>query len=130
MSMKRRIAQIAAGIILAVVVSGSVVLGGLVWHVRQSVQEHCRVAQEVHSHPGDDVAALTDFVKSQSHPLAERNKAIWALGHLGDGRALAVLESVYTGELCIHDEILCQYELEKAIKACGGTPIPLRKAKH
>ena len=45
-------------------------------------------------------------------------------------RSLPVLEAVYTGEPCDHEEVLCQYELEKAIKRCGGTPTPPRKTKR
>jgi hypothetical protein len=65
-------------------------------------------------------------MQSDVHSLKERNLAIWALGRLGDRSALPALRTAYTGELCRHDTILCQYELEKAIRRCGGTPKPAR----
>jgi len=106
-------------------------LGVMVWHIRQSVRDNCRAAQQAHPHPGDDVAALVDFMNSPEQSLRDRNhKAIWTLGQLRDPKALPALESVYTGESCDHDSSLCQYELEKAIKLCGGTPTPPQKTKH
>jgi hypothetical protein len=63
-------------------------------------------------------------VNSDVHPLRERNLAVWTLGRLRDRRALPSLTAAYTGDLCDHDKTLCQYELEKAIKLCGGTPEP------
>ena len=106
-------------------------LGAIVWNIQQSLHENCSLAQQAHPHPEDDVAALVDFMNSAEHSLWDRNhKAIWALGRLGDAKALSALESVYTGESCDHETGLCQYELEKAIKQCGGTPNPPRKTKH
>jgi len=52
--------------------------------------------------------------------VPKRNHAIWALGQLGDKRALPSLEKLYTGEPCDHSKYVCQYELKKAIKLCRG----------
>jgi len=72
----------------------------------------------------DEVQALIMFVDSDENSLAERNRAVWALGQIGDKRALEVLRKYYTGKPCNHSENLCQYELKKAIKLCeGGTNI-------
>jgi hypothetical protein len=128
--MKRRIIRILVGVLLAGALFGSGALGAILWHIHRSVQERCAMAQEAHPHPGDDVAALIDFMNSESHSLRERNSAIWALGRLGEAKALPALESVYTGERCEHDKKLCQYELEKAIRRCGGIPDPPRKTQH
>ena len=73
--------------------------------------------------------ALIEYMNSESHPLKERNRAVWALGRLRDPRALPALEGVYTGDLCEHARFLCQYELEKAIKRCGGNPTPPRQTR-
>ena len=70
--------------------------------------------------PGDPVVALIAYVDTPSHILRERNRAVWALGQLGDRRALPVLEKYFTGEPCRHDEALCQRELAKAIRLCRG----------
>ena len=43
--------------------------------------------------------------------------------------ALPALEAVYTGGQCQHNRLLCQYELEKAIELCGGSPDLLKKSK-
>jgi hypothetical protein len=69
---------------------------------------------------GDQVEALMAFVESDRHPLAERNRAVWALGQLGDKRALPLLRKLYTGRECQHDKYLCQHELRKAINGCSG----------
>jgi hypothetical protein len=52
-----------------------------------------------------------------------RNRAIWALGQLGDERALLVFEKYYTGEIPEREplsEVISQYELKKAIKMAEG----------
>jgi hypothetical protein len=129
--MKKRIVKITLSVVAVGVLLCGAALGAVVWHIRQSVQAHCQLAQQAHAHPGDDVAALVDFMNTPEHSLHDRNhKAIWTLGQLRDPKALASLESVYTGQSCDHDSSLCQYELKKAIKLCGGTPNPPRKTKH
>lgn len=128
--MKKRVVRIVVGVLVAGVVLGSAALGAILWRIHQSVQAYCEVAQQAHPHPGDEVAALIDFMNSDSHSFRDRNLAIWTLGRLREAKALPALESVYTGEPCDHDKRLCQYELEKAIKLCGGIPNPPRKTKH
>lgn len=81
-------------------------------------------AEALHEQPGDRVLALMTYVESQEHSLRDRNRAVWALGQLGDRRALPVLERYYTGGPCDHERFLCQHELKKAIDLCkGGTNI-------
>lgn len=77
-------------------------------------------AASLREHPGDRVAALMAYADSPKHTLRERNRAVWALGQLGDSRALPLLEKNYTGGPCDHDRALCQYELKKAIRLCRG----------
>jgi hypothetical protein len=69
---------------------------------------------------GDAVSALIAVVNSPDRPLAERNKAVWALGQLGSSRALPTLEALYSGVECDHSAGLCQHRLEKAIHLCRG----------
>lgn len=79
-----------------------------------SVKEKCQVAQEQYG--GNCTAALMQYLQDESgHSLKERNQAIWALGQIGDRKALPLLKKYYTGEECRHDKFLCQYELKKAI---------------
>jgi hypothetical protein len=68
--------------------------------------------------PGDRVPALMAYLESPTHTLRERNRAVWALGQLGDARALPVLEKHFTGRECDHGRVLCQHELRKAIRLC------------
>jgi hypothetical protein len=70
--------------------------------------------------PGNGMAALVAMVNSSSTPLKDRNKAVWALGQLGDPQALAPLEGLVTGSPCDHAATICQYELRKAIRQCRG----------
>ncbi len=126
----RRIVKFVVGALIVSVVLGSTAVGAVLFHIHQSVREYCAVAQQAFPHPGDDVAALTGFMNSDSHSLQNRNLAVWTLGRLRDANALPALERVYTGDECNHSQILCQYELEKAIKLCGGTPESRRESHH
>jgi len=81
-------------------------------------------AEAVQELPGDQIPALMTYVESPKHSFRERNRAVWALGQLGDPRALPVLNRYFTGAPCDHEHALCQYELSKAIRLCkGGTNI-------
>ena len=88
------------------------------WSIRSSVKEMSAIATR--QYPGDRIEALVRYVDSENHSLRERNRAVWALGQIGDERALPALEKLYTGEPCDHDNSLCQRELQRAITACKG----------
>ncbi|MHC4741695.1 MAG: hypothetical protein ACYS8Z_07280 [Planctomycetota bacterium] len=75
-------------------------------------------AEAMREFPGDKVEAVLGYIESDRYSLKERNKAVWALGYLGDKRALPVLKKHFTGGPCDHDKYLCQGELAKAIKKC------------
>jgi len=100
----------------------AVILGAFVmicWSIRSGVKEMS--ARAVQEYPGDRVEALISYVNSDKHSLRDRNLAVWALGQIGDRRALPVLKKLYTGGPCDHDRALCQGELQKAIKLCEGS---------
>ena len=126
----RRILKVAAISFLAGLALGAVGLGVIMWKVHAALEEFSALAQQAHPHPGDHVAALMDYMNAEEHSLRDRNHAVWALGQLADPRARPALEAACTGEPCDHDRDLCQYELKKAIKRCGGTPTPPRKKEH
>ena len=128
--MKKRVVRIVVGVLAIGTLLGGAGLGAILWHIHRSVQQYSKVAQKAHPHSGDDVAALIDFMNSDSHTFRDRNLAVWTLGRLRDAKALPALKSVYTGEQCEHGKSLCQYELEKAIRLCGGIPDPPRKPEH
>ena len=103
------------GIVFCIVVL-VIFYGYACWCIGSGVKSIC--AQAIQKHPSDKVEALIAYINSESHTLQEKNNAIWALGQLGDERALLVLEKLYTGQICDHDRNLCQRELKKAIKLC------------
>jgi hypothetical protein len=89
------------------------------WSIRSSVKAISAEATQQYS--GDRIGALITYVDSENHSLRQRNRAVWALGQIGDKRALPVLERWYTGQPCDHDNCLCQRELQKAIQLCKGS---------
>ncbi|MGB2864534.1 MAG: hypothetical protein WBC05_14495 [Sedimentisphaerales bacterium] len=89
------------------------------WSLSSSIKEIS--AEATQQYPGDRVEALITYVNSENHSLRQRNRAVWALGQIGDDRALPVLEKSYTGGPCDHDNLLCQRELQKAIKKCKSS---------
>jgi len=86
--------------------------------IRSSVKDIS--AEATRQFPGDRIEALITYVDSEDHGLRQRDRAVWALGQIGDERALGALEKSYTGRPCEHDNCLCQRELQKAIKLCSG----------
>jgi len=72
------------------------------------------------SFSGDRVLALMQLVESERHGMRERNRAIWALGQLGDPRALPLLRKHFTGGESDERTELSQYEMKKAIALCEG----------
>jgi len=91
--------------------------------IGKSVYQKCEYAQT--KYEGDCVEALIAFLQDDVQNYSnERNSAIWALGQLGDSRALPVLKEYYTGYTKGKREGLSdglsQYELYKAIKLLEG----------
>ncbi|MBU0648665.1 HEAT repeat domain-containing protein [Patescibacteria group bacterium] len=85
------------------------------------VQERCQLAQE--KYLGDCVEALIQYLEDEDTPFQSRNSAIWALGELGDARALPALQGLYTGDIPKRESLsqtISQYELKKAIKLING----------
>lgn len=81
------------------------------------VKKQCELVQNKYG--GECVNALMNLVADESSQYG-KNSAIWALGQLGDKKALSFLEKYDTGEKIIGrekwDEGISQYELRKAIK--------------
>ncbi len=82
-----------------------------------NVDKKCELAQNKYG--GECVDALISLISDESSQYG-KNSAIWALGQLGDKKALPFLEKYDTGEkLPDHEkwnEGISQYELRKAIK--------------
>jgi hypothetical protein len=89
------------------------------------VKNQCHEAQR--EYDGDCVESLISLLQDEHQSFRARNNAIWALGQIGDSRALLVLQSYYTGDIPDReplDETISQYELKKAINlTSGGTNI-------
>jgi hypothetical protein len=102
---------IGAGL-LVLVLAGAFAVVTVV--IRSGVRDVSEAA--VAEYGGDRVDALMALADSTDHSMRERNRAVWALGQIGDQRALPVLERHFTGQPCDHERFLCQYELKKAIR--------------
>lgn len=79
----------------------------------------------------DRVALLIVLAGAEEAPLADRNRAVWALGELRDERALPVLERLHVQETCDHGRLVCQREVRKAtgkIHADSSFRGPIRAA--
>jgi len=92
--------------------------GGICFGIGSAVEG--AVSKARLSFPGDPAEALIAVATSENILLKDRNRAIWALGQLGDARALAPLGSLLTGKPCDHSAAVCQHELRKALRLCHG----------
>ena len=102
---------IGAGLLVIAFLGISIIIGSGV---------HSVSSMALREYPGDKVGALMALVESEEHSVRDRNRAIWALGQLGDSRALVVLQKYYTGKESDEARELSQYELKKAIALCNG----------
>ncbi len=85
------------------------------------VKEKCQIAQS--KYQGDCVEALTLYLDDNANDTRTRNSAIWALGQLGDNRALTTLQKYYSGynkERCNLSRELSQLMLKRAINLASG----------
>jgi hypothetical protein len=79
----------------------------------------CEMATQ--KYPGDKVEALMMSVETEEygynpHRYKMNNHIFWALGQLGDKRALPFLRNLVTGEPCDHETNLCQGEIKEAVQ--------------
>jgi len=98
--------------------------------VELHVKKMCGMATR--KYPGDKVQALMKFVETEEYGYRAdlyraNNHAIWALGQLGDKRALPFLKSLLTGEPCDHETNLCQGEIKEAIQKLESNQFNLPK---
>ncbi|MBI4893764.1 MAG: hypothetical protein HY821_24310 [Acidobacteria bacterium] len=101
---------------MAAVAAGCLALGavGLEGYIGVTAYRLSQQASERFG--GDRVEGLIQQVECTSCAMKERNLAVWALGQIGDQRALPVLREHETGKACNHTKELCQHELTKAIR--------------
>lgn len=85
------------------------------------VKAQCQAAKSQYGK--DCVESLILLLDDNNQPYRSRNSAIWALGQLGDKRALKVLNKYYTGKIPNREPLaktISQYELKKAIELAEG----------
>jgi hypothetical protein len=114
---RRLVRVISRAAVIGLVLITALILG-TTWLIESGV--HAATEAALLERPGDPVPALMAYLESPAHTLRDRNRAVWALGQLGDARALPVLGRHFTGRQCDHGNALCQHELKKAIRLCGG----------
>ena len=101
----------------------SVILASLlflyVWTGREAKQ-NIEIAQQLY--PGSPEEALIYYLEDTNNSTKERTHlAVWTLGQIKSEKALPILKGYYQndpeGSTCQgnHDQVLCQYELFKAI---------------
>ena len=82
-----------------------------------TVKNLCLAAEDAYG--GDCVEALSIQLRDESLDYGARNTTTWALGQIGDQRALPVLESLFSGQVPARESWegeLSQYELRKAMR--------------
>ncbi|MFZ6035344.1 MAG: HEAT repeat domain-containing protein [Patescibacteria group bacterium] len=91
-----------------------------IW-IGYEVKDLCQNAKKQYG--GGCVEALMVQLNDEKQDFRTRNDSIWALGQLGDRRALPVLKRYYTGNIPDReplDKTISQYELKKAVNLAGG----------
>lgn len=90
--------------------------------VFKGVQKYAHEAQATYG--GTPVRALIAQVEDEGASFDARNSAVWALGQLGDKRALPALYKLDTAEVqhppYDSTKYIVQYSVEKAIKQIKG----------
>jgi hypothetical protein len=85
------------------------------------VKNQCQSAKGEYG--GDCIKALISLLNDEKKGFRDRNDAVWALGQLGDSRALPILKSYYTGIIPSREPLnktISQYELKKAKNLTSG----------
>ena len=116
--MKRRLLIIF--LVIAGVLAGGLLL--LYMGMGYGVKKNIRLAQEQYPGSAED-ALIASMLDETVSPEDRTHKAIWTLGQIRSEQALPYLKELYRddpeGKTCYgrHDEVLCQYEIHKAIEA-------------
>lgn len=89
--------------------------------IGEDVRKQCDVARQIYG--GDCVEGLIETLHDETQSFKTRNSAVWALGQMGDSRALPELQKYYTGNIPSKESLdrgFSQYELKKAIHLTSG----------
>ena len=110
--------EVLLGIGCLLILVGLMAFGLVSFSIGRDVRSVSELA--IQCYGGYSVEALICRVEDANESLREINHAVWALGQLGDRRALPALRKHYTGQPCDHAKELCQRELAKAIRLIDG----------
>ena len=96
--------------------------------IYSGVESICEISSN--KFESDNVEALISLIESDEFSFKQKNKAIWALGQIGDRRALPLLRKLDTDEIQKKphdsDKYIVQYSVEKAIKQINSNFIVTR----
>lgn len=119
--MKRIMLMIGVSLLILFIVG----LGSVYLLMEKSVSEKIELVKTKYSGTAEE--ALIAFLQDEQNTFSDRTHiAVWTLGQIKSEMALPILKSYYKddpkGETCygLHDEMICQYELYKAIEAIEG----------
>lgn len=108
---------ILIGALTAIIIVVVIFTGGM-FSIYYTVSKTCDSAKEKHG--GKCQPALVAVLEDEKASPKEKNDAIWALGQMAEPESLAALEKLYAGKVPEEreplDEVVSQYELEKAIR--------------
>lgn len=85
------------------------------------VKNQCQIT--INKYGKDCVKSLIMTLDNNNEAFKTRNDAVWALGQMGDKRALPILKKYYSGKIPNRESLnktISQYELKKAIKLVAG----------
>lgn len=107
-------------IILAAIIIGVLAFTTGFFSLFYTVRKTCDSAKEKYG--GNCQTALVAVLEDEKATPKEKNDAIWALGQMADLESLPALEKIYAGKVPEGreplDEVISQYEIEKAIRWC------------
>lgn len=90
------------------------------WKIYKGVKTICIKAKEEYHY--NCTNSLISLIQSEDKSFKEKNSAIWALGQIADSKTLPFLyrlrEELPNQDKCNHNNFLCKYEIQKAIKWC------------
>lgn len=97
-----------------------IVYAGIYGWIQRDAHQKAKSVLAAYPQASSIAEALILQIQSKSEPIQTKNRAIWIAGRLRIKEALPVMQSCYNSRDCNHDTTLCQHELKKAIRRCGG----------
>jgi hypothetical protein len=124
--MKRIIIIIGASLVFIFICTVAIVM----LSINHGIKERISIAQEKYHGTAED--ALIAYLADTTNSARDRTDvAIWTLGQIQSQKALPILKELYNsnpdGKTCrgSHDSVLCQYGIDKAIRAIESKWWPL-----